>query len=219
MVRSVVDYALQLEVLAESDTFAIQNVMSTYSFSSTNPAWSDPGLNSTKGYMTAIEDQVERDWPENLHHWQIEFPSYMVYEVKELILKKVDDKKYQDIVLERFKVRYWINSTIGWKWYPTTTDKMTEHWDYTGMTKEQNSNTDTIIKFDSFDARKVEIYYQVLPENNNMMAMRFDLLISRAKRYFWRDIALVIRNVPTSPYVIESEPIFLLITNQTKEEE
>ena len=43
--------------------------------------------------------------------------------------------------------------------------------------------------------------------------MRFDMLIARAKRYFWRDIALVIRNVPTLPYVGESEPIYIIISN------
>ena len=52
MVRSVVDYALQLEVLAEADTLALINVGASYNFSSTNPAWNDPNLNSTTGYMT-----------------------------------------------------------------------------------------------------------------------------------------------------------------------
>jgi hypothetical protein len=88
---------------------------------------------------------------------------------------------------------------MGWRWYPlNTVDEPRNSWIETGMNKEDN---ETIISFDSFDSRRTEIYYELTKENNYNMAMRFDLLISRAKRYFWRDIALVIRNVPTLPYV------------------
>jgi hypothetical protein len=42
--------------------------------------------------------------------------------------------------------------------------------------------------------------------------MRFDVMLSRAKRYFWKDIALVIKNVPTTPYEMKSSPIYILVT-------
>lgn len=56
MVKSIVDYTLQLEVLAESDTFALADVNSAFNFTSTDPEWNDPGLNSTTGYKTAEKD-------------------------------------------------------------------------------------------------------------------------------------------------------------------
>lgn len=56
IVKSVVDYSLQLEVLAESDKFAMEDADAMYNFTSTHVEYNDPTLNSTTGYMTAEED-------------------------------------------------------------------------------------------------------------------------------------------------------------------
>lgn len=103
---------------------------------------------------------------------------------------------------------------MPWQWYPSITEKEPANsWINTNMEKESEDKDEIIITFDSFDARKIEIYYEITPKNKNMMAMKFDLLVSRAKRYFWRDIALVIRNVPTLPYVSMSKPIYIIVSN------
>lgn len=89
------------------------------------------------------------------------------------------------------------------------------------------------IPLDSFDARKLRFHYMSTPEKfglpeewteeeyelikpyliegtnitNMRNVVKFDVMLSRAKRYFWKDIAVVIKNVPTSPYVMDSAPI------------
>lgn len=86
----------------------------------------------------------------------------MVYEVKQLILKKIPG--YEDITLDRFKVRFWINNTMPWQWYPSITEEEPpDPWIYTSMEGEVDATVDTIIGFNSFDARKIEIYYELTP--------------------------------------------------------
>jgi hypothetical protein len=60
--------------------------MAMTSFKNVHPNWKDASLDSDTGYMTAVEDRVPRfDTGVSLDHldyWVVEFPRYMVYEVK-----------------------------------------------------------------------------------------------------------------------------------------